>query len=141
MNLFMHLSRLRLRALLDPFAKIKAARQAWKVMNPLREVLFPVWCPARSRAATITTTFAKGSNSEKLEASRCRPVFLHDQIRPAAIGSSESCQKPERLTVSISRPLLPSKQTRRCAAANGRVRARSGLMHSSKKVVIEGATS
>jgi hypothetical protein len=35
---------------------------------------------------------AKGSNSEKLEASRCRPVFLHDQIRPAAIGLSESCQ-------------------------------------------------
>jgi hypothetical protein len=60
MNLFMNLSRLRLRALLDPFAKIKGARPAWKVMYPLREVLFLVWCPARSRAATITTTSAKG---------------------------------------------------------------------------------
>jgi hypothetical protein len=59
MNLFMNLSRPRLRALLDPFAKITGARQAWKVMYPLREVLFLVWCPARLRAATITTTSAR----------------------------------------------------------------------------------
>jgi hypothetical protein len=42
MNPFMSLSRLRLRAGLDHFAKIKDARQAWKVMHALREVLFPV---------------------------------------------------------------------------------------------------
>jgi predicted transposase YbfD/YdcC len=34
----------RLRALLDHFAKIKDTRQAWKVMYPLREVLFLVVC-------------------------------------------------------------------------------------------------
>jgi hypothetical protein len=54
MNLFMNLSRLRcalrLRALLDPFAKIKDARQAWKVMYPLREVLFLV-CGSSGRQA------------------------------------------------------------------------------------------
>jgi hypothetical protein len=42
MNPFMNLSRLRLRALPDPFAKIKMRGQAWKVMYPLREVLFLV---------------------------------------------------------------------------------------------------
>ena len=31
-------------ALLDHFAEIKDARQAWKVMYPLREVLFLVVC-------------------------------------------------------------------------------------------------
>ena len=82
-------ARPRLAALLDHFAEIADARQGWKVMYPLREALFLVLCPARSRAATIATTSAKESNSEKLEASRCRPVFLHDQIRPAAIGLSE----------------------------------------------------
>jgi hypothetical protein len=33
-------ARPRLRALLDHFAEITDARQAWKVMYPLREVLF-----------------------------------------------------------------------------------------------------
>jgi hypothetical protein len=42
MNRFVNLSRLRRRALLDPVAKIKDARQAWRVMYPLREVLFLV---------------------------------------------------------------------------------------------------
>jgi hypothetical protein len=44
MDLFMNLSRPRLRALLHHFAKINDARQAWKVMDPLREVLFLVVC-------------------------------------------------------------------------------------------------
>jgi hypothetical protein len=42
MSRFVNLSRLRLRALLDPFAKIKMRGRAWKVMCPLREVLFLV---------------------------------------------------------------------------------------------------
>ena len=33
-----------MRALLDHFAKVKDARQAWKVMYPLREVLFLAVC-------------------------------------------------------------------------------------------------
>ena len=37
-------ARPRLRALLDHFAEITDARQAWKVMYPLREVLFLVVC-------------------------------------------------------------------------------------------------
>ena len=37
-------ARPRLAALLDHFAEIKDARQAWKVMYPLREVLFLVVC-------------------------------------------------------------------------------------------------
>jgi predicted transposase YbfD/YdcC len=37
-------ARPRLRALLDHFASIKDTRQAWKVMYPLREVLFLVVC-------------------------------------------------------------------------------------------------
>jgi hypothetical protein len=39
MNLLMNLSRLRPRALLDPFAKIKMRGRASKVMCPPREVL------------------------------------------------------------------------------------------------------
>jgi len=78
MNLFMNLSRPRLRALLDPFAKIKGARQAWKVMYPLREVLFLVWCPARSRAATITTTSAR-RHSKSLRDSPRRGRGAHEQ--------------------------------------------------------------
>jgi hypothetical protein len=38
------LARPRLRLLLDHFAKIKDARQAWKVAYPLRDVLFLVVC-------------------------------------------------------------------------------------------------
>jgi hypothetical protein len=37
-------AKLRLRLLLDHFAKIKDTRQAWKVAYPLREVLFLVVC-------------------------------------------------------------------------------------------------
>src|ERR1700675_3153353 len=37
-------ARPRLAALLDHFAKVEDTRQAWKVMYPLREVLFLVVC-------------------------------------------------------------------------------------------------
>ena len=37
-------ARPRLAALLDHFAKVQDTRQAWKVMYPLREVLFLVVC-------------------------------------------------------------------------------------------------
>jgi hypothetical protein len=60
MDLFMNLSRPRLRALLHHLAKINDARQAWKVMDPLREVLFLVVL-ARYRVTTITTTSSIGA--------------------------------------------------------------------------------
>jgi hypothetical protein len=63
MNLFMNLSRLRLRALLHPFAKIKGARQAWKVMYPLREVLFP---------GVVSGTIASGDDYDDV----CKGVKL-----------------------------------------------------------------
>ena len=43
-NLSAFSARPRLRLLLDHFAKITDTRQAWKVMYPLREVLFLVVC-------------------------------------------------------------------------------------------------
>jgi hypothetical protein len=55
-------ARPRLRALLDHIAEMRDARQVWKAMYPLREVLFR-WCAARSRAATITTTSSSGGNA------------------------------------------------------------------------------
>jgi hypothetical protein len=42
MNRFVNLSRLRLRALLDPFAKIKTRGGPGRITYPLREVLFLV---------------------------------------------------------------------------------------------------
>jgi hypothetical protein len=60
-------ARPRLRALLDHFAKIKDTRQAWKVMYPLREVLFLVVCG----------TIASGDDYDDIvDWGKAHPAFL-----------------------------------------------------------------
>ena len=74
-------ARPRLAALLDHFAEIADARQGWKVMYPLREVLFLVVC------GTIASgdDYGLGQRAPRLPARLCRIPFRHSLRRLAAL--------------------------------------------------------
>jgi hypothetical protein len=98
MNLLMNLSRLRPRALLDPFAKIKMCGRASKVMYPLREVLL-----------LVCGTIASGDDNNDIV--DWGNVSGQVAVAPQRSVMNSPCGRQDR-------PLFPPKQTRRCAAAN-----------------------